>query len=90
MKDGDREAAKNYAKEAQKLRHPRAAALIDALEAEMVTEAVTDKSAISHRRNDADYKADRDSIRRRLRLASQYLSVLDLDKALEQVDLVLR
>ena len=90
LKDGDREAAKNYAKEAQKLRHPRAAALIDALEAETVTEAVTDKSAISHRRNDADYKADRDSIRRRLRLASQYLSVLDLDKALEQVDLVLR
>ena len=90
LKDGDREAAKAYAKEAQKLRHPRAAALIDALESETVTEAVTDVSAISHRRNDKDYKDDRDTIRRRLRLASQYLAVLDLDKALEQVDLILR
>ena len=90
LKDGDRDAAMNYSKEAQKLRHPRATALIDALEAETVAEAVTDKSAISHRRNDADYKTDRDKIRRRLRLASQYLSVLDLDKALEEVDLVLR
>jgi len=90
LKDGDREAAKTYAREAQKLRHPRAAALIDALETEAVTEAVTDVSAISHRRNDKEYKEDRDTIRRRLRLASQYLSVLDLDKAVEQVDLVLR
>ena len=90
LKDGDRDAAMNYSKEAQKLRHPRATALIDALEAETVAEAVTDKSAISHRRNDAEYKTDRDTIRRRLRLASQYLSVLDLDKALEEVDLVLR
>ena len=90
LKDGDREAAKAYAREAQKLRHPRAAALIDALETEAVTEAVTDVSAISHRRNDKEYKEDRDTIRRRLRLASQYLSVLDLDKAVEQVDLVLR
>jgi type II secretory pathway component GspD/PulD (secretin) len=90
LKDGDREGAKAYAKEAVKLRHPRAGILIDALEAEVVTEDVTDVSDISHRRNDKDYKADRDTIRRRLRLASQYLSVLDLDKAVEQVDLVLR
>ena len=90
LKDGDREEAMKCAKEAQKLRHPRAAALIDALEAEVVEEAVTDVSAISHRRNDTDYKKDRDIIRRRLRLASQYLSVLDLDRAVEQVDLVLR
>ena len=90
LKDNDREAALALAKEAQKLRHPRAAALIDALETETVSEAVTDVSAISHRRNDKDYKDDRDTIRRRLRLASQYLSVLDLDKAVEQVDLVLR
>ena len=90
LKDGDREGAKAYAKEAVKLRHPRAGILIEALEAEIVTEDVTDVSDISHRRNDKDYKADRDTIRRRLRLASQYLAVLDLDKAVEQVDLVLR
>ena len=90
LKDGDREAAKTYAKEAQKHRHPRAAGLMDSLEAEPVATDVTEVSEISHRRNDPDYKKDRDTIRHRLRLASQYLSVLDLDKALEQVDLVIR
>ena len=90
LKEGDRDGAMAFAKESQKLRHPRASALIDALEAEKIEEAVTDVSAISHRRNDKEYKDDRDTIRRRLRLASQYLSVLDLDKAVEQVDLVLR
>ena len=89
-KDGNREAAKEYAEKALKLRHPRAAKLLNSLSEETVAEVVTDKSAISHRRNDQDYKDDRDTIRHRLRLASQYLSVLDLDKALEQVDLVIR
>ena len=70
LKDGDREAAKNYATEAQKLRHPLASAFIDALAAETLVEAVTDKSAITHRRNDADYKTDRDTIRPRPALRS--------------------
>jgi len=90
LKDGDRELALKDAQEAQKLRHPQAAALVESLKTETTEEVVTDVSAIKHRRNDKDYKADRDQIRRRLRLASQYLSVLDLDKALEQSDLVLR
>ena len=90
LKDGDREGALKNAQEAQKLRHPQAAALVESLKTETTEEVVTDVSAIKHRRNDKDYKADRDQIRRRLRLASQYLSVLDLDKALEQADLVLR
>ena len=90
LKDGDRELALTNAQEAQKLRHPQAASLVESLKTETTEEVVTDVSAIKHRRNDKDYKADRDVIRRRLRLASQYLSVLDLDKALEQADLVLR
>ena len=90
LKDGDRELAIKDAQEAQKLRHPQAASLIESLKSEVTEEVVTDVSAIKHRRNDKDYKAERDTIRRRLRLASQYLSVLDLDKALEQADLVLR
>ena len=90
LKEGDRELAMTSAQEAQKLRQPQAAALIESLKSETTEEAVTDISAIKHRRNDKDYKEDRDTIRRRLRLASQYLSVLDLDKAVEQTDLVLR
>ena len=89
-KDGNRESAKEYAEKALKLRHQRAAKLLNSLSEETIAEVVTDKSAISHRRNEKDYKDDRDTIRHRLRLASQYLSVLDLDKALEQVDLVIR
>ena len=41
-------------------------------------------------RNDPDYKKDRDLMRKRLRLSSQYLAVADLNSALEQCDLVLR
>ena len=90
LKDGDRELAMKDAQQAQKLRHPQAASLIESLKSETTEDAVTDVAAIKHRRNDKDYKTERDTIRRRLRLASQYLSVLDLDKALEQADLVLR
>ena len=89
LKENDRELALSLAKEAQALRHPRAAALLDALAEETTDAAEVDVSAIKHRRNDGDYKTSRDKIRRRLRLASQYMAVLDLNKALEQVDLVL-
>ena len=90
LKDGDREYAEIYAKEALAERHPLAAAFLDSLKAESVQEAETDVSEIKHRRNDADYKRDRDQIRKRIRLSAQYLAVADLANALDQVDLVLR
>ena len=90
LKDGDREHAEIYAKEALAERHPHAAAFLDSLKAESVQEAETDVSEIKHRRNDADYKQDRDLIRKRIRLSAQYLAVADLANALDQVDLVLR
>ena len=90
LKDGDRERAEAYAKEALAERHPHAAAFLDSLKAESVQEAETDVSEIKHRRNDADYKQDRDLIRKRIRLSAQYLAVADLANALDQVDLVLR
>ena len=90
LKDGDREHAEIYAKEALAERHPLAAAFLDSLKAESVQEAETDVSEIKHRRNDADYKRDRDLIRKRIRLSAQYLAVADLANALDQVDLVLR
>ena len=90
LRESNRELAAQYAEEALKLRHPHAGALLDGLKAEQTLEAVTDVTEIKHRRNDADYKKDRDLIRKRLRLSSQYLAVADLNSALEQCDLVLR
>ncbi|MBQ6011211.1 MAG: hypothetical protein IJL17_21955 [Kiritimatiellae bacterium] len=90
LRESNRELAAQYAEEALKLRHPHAGALLDGLKAEQTQEAVTDVTEIKHRRNDADYKKDRDLIRKRLRLSSQYLAVADLNSALEQCDLVLR
>ena len=90
LKEGNRDAAKTYAEEALRLRHPRARALLEALGAEQTQVAEKDLSEIKHRRNDADYKAERDLMRTRLRLSAQFMAVGDLDKALEECDLVLR
>ena len=90
LRESNRELAQKWAQDALKLRHPRAGALLDALAAEGKQEIETDVADIKHRRNDEDYKKDRDTIRKRIRLAAQFLGVAELDKALEQVDLVLR
>ncbi len=90
LKENNRDHAKACAEEAQALQHPRAGALLDAIVAEKELEVASDFSEIKHRRNDEDYKKSRDVVRQRIRLASQYLAVADLDNALEQVDLVLR
>ncbi len=90
LKEGNREAAKAYAEEAQRRNHPRARALQEALGAEQTQVAEKDFSEIKHRRNDADYKTDRTLVRSRLRLSAQFMAVGDLDKALEECDLVLR
>ena len=90
LKESNRELAAQYAEEALKLGHPHAGALLDGLKSEQTQETETDITEIKHRRNDPDYKKDRDLTRKRLRLSSQYLAVADLNSALEQCDLVLR
>ncbi len=90
MKDGDREAARKLAEEARNLHHPRAPQLIEALSGEKEQSTEKDVSEIQHRRNEVDYKESRDVVRRRLRRSAQYLTVSDLDNALDQCDLVLR
>ena len=90
LKEGDRERAKVLAEEALAERHPFAGSFLESLKAESVQEAETDIADIKHRRNDADYKMDRDVVRKRIRLSAQYLAVADLANALDQVDLVLR
>ena len=90
FREGDLDRARQLATEARSLRHPRAQALIEALDGEVSATDEKDVSAIAHRRNEKDYKSDRDSIRRRLRRSAQYLAVSDLDKALEECELVIR
>ena len=90
LKEGNREVALTYAKDAKTLRHPRALDLIEAIEGDPTSSIEKDVSEIAHRRNDKDFKTNRDSIRRRLRRSAQYLAVADLDKALEECELVIR
>lgn len=90
LKEGNRELASTYAADAKMLRHPRAQTLIEAIEGDPTSSIEKDVSEIAHRRNDKDFKVDRDSIRRRLRRSAQYLAVADLDKALEECELVIR
>ena len=90
FREGNRELATQYAADAKALRHPRAQALIEVIEGDPTSAVEKDFTEIAHRRNDKDYKADRDSIRRRLRRSAQYLAVADLDKALEECELVIR
>ena len=90
MKEGDRTTARKFAEEALALHHPRANQLVEALSGEAEQDSEKDVSAIQHRRNDPDYKESREVIRRRLRRSAQYLSVSDIDNALDQCDLVLR
>ncbi|MBR6734253.1 MAG: hypothetical protein IKL96_07620 [Kiritimatiellae bacterium] len=90
LRESDREGGLKLAEEAQKLHHPNAAALIEALRAETTQENETDISDIEHVRNSKKYKDERDLIQHRLRLSSQYFAVSDLNNALDQCDLVLR
>ena len=90
LKEGNRELASSYAADAMTLRHPRAKTLIEAIEGDPTSAVEKDVTEIVHRRNDKDFKANRDSIRRRLRRSAQYLAVADLDKALEECELVIR
>ena len=90
LRESDREGGLKLAEEAQKLHHPNAAALIEALRAETTQDNETDISDIEHVRNDKKYKEERDLIQHRLRLSSQYFAMSDLTRALDQCDLVLR
>lgn len=89
-REGEMDHARQLAMEARTLRHPRAQALIEAIEGDTISVEEKDVSEIAHRRNEKDYKENRNSIRRRLRRSAQYLAVADLDKALEECELVIR
>ena len=81
--------AKAMAEEAHRRGHMKAARLLEVIKQEP-EKAVRDNSSISHRLNEADYKLQRDEIRKRLRRSRQYFTTSEYAKAIEECELVLR
>ena len=87
---GRRARAIKYMEKAVDLRHPKARRQLEAWLSTADPDALkTDVSEISHRRNDADYKARRETERRHLKRARQLLAQRELDRALDECELVL-
>ena len=87
---GRRARAIKYMQKAVDLRHPKARRQLEAwINAEDPDAHKTDVSEISHRRNDADYKQRRESERRHLKRAKQLLAQREIDRALDECELVL-
>ena len=87
---GRRARAIKYMEKAVDLRHPKARRQLEAwLNAEDPDAHKTDVSEISHRRNDADYKQRREIERRHLKRAKQLLAQREIDRALDECELVL-
>ena len=87
---GRRARAIKYMEKAVDLRHPKARRQLEAWLSTVDPDALkTDVSEISHRRNDADYKARREIERRHLKRARQLLAQREIDRALDECELVL-
>ena len=87
---GRRDQAQKLMEKALDMRHPRARKVLEKWVAEgaRTEESVVD-SEIKQRRNDDDYKMSRQQILRHLRRSRQYLGLLDMDRALEECEIVL-
>ena len=87
---GRREKAMKLMEQALDMRHPKARRVLAKWAAEGDDNGkVVDISDIKHRMNDGDYKQEREQIRKHLRRSRQYLAVRDMDKALEECEVVL-
>jgi len=88
---GRRDRAVKLLEKAIDMRHPKARRLLERWNAEGDPNAnKTDLSDIKHRNNDADYKKSREQIRKYLRRSRQHLAVMELTKALENCEIVLK
>ena len=71
-------------------RHPKARRQLEAwLAADDPEASKIDVSEVTHRRNDEDYKANRAKIQQHLKRSSQLLATRELDRALDECELVL-
>ena len=87
---GRNDRAQKLMEKALDMRHPRAReTLEDWLADTGDKDEGRDVSDLKHRINDADYKSERAQIRRHLRRSRQYLAVRDLDRALDECEIVL-
>ena len=87
---GRRTRAIKYMEKAVDLRHPKARRQLEAWLSTVDPDALkTDVSEISHRRNDDDYKQRREIERRHLKRARQLLAQREIDRALDECELVL-
>ena len=88
---GRREKAKEYMQKALDMRHPKARRTLERWmnEGEKVVE-VADSKHTMHRKSEADYKKKHDSIRKRLRRSTHFMSQNEYEKALEECEIVLK
>ncbi len=87
---GRRESAINLMKKAVDFRHPKARRQLTLWQNEGDPDAEQlDVSDIAHRQNDTDYKETRAKILKHLRRARQLLGTKELDRALDECELVL-
>ena len=87
---GRRDRAMRYMEKAVNMRHPKARKQLEAWKSADDPEAnKTDISEISHRRNDEDYKELRKKNAAHLKRATHFMTVRDLDRALDECELVL-
>ncbi|MBO6067419.1 MAG: hypothetical protein J6P80_04620, partial [Kiritimatiellae bacterium] len=87
---GRRDRAIKLMEKAIDMRHPKARKQMEEwLSGDDPNAHKTNYSQISHRKNDADFKTQREANRKRLRRARQLLSVREIDKALDECELVL-
>ena len=88
---GRRELAYKRIQQAIDMRHPKARRVLELWNAEASgLEKTSDVADNLHRQNDADFRKDREQIRKHLRRSSQYLAVMDLGKAAEECEIVLK
>ena len=88
---GRRALAYKRIQQAIDMRHPKARRVLELWNAEAAgAEQETDVAENLHRRNDTEYKKEREQIRRHLRRSSQYLAVKDLNRAAEECEIVLK
>ena len=87
---GRRARAIKYMEKAVDLRHPKARRQLEAWNNTVDPDAYkTDVSEISHRRNEQEYKERRETERRHLKRAKQLLAQREIDRALDECELVL-
>ncbi len=89
---GRHQVALDLMMKAREHRHPKAQGQIEKWQVESLSlesEETQGESEALHAKNEEDYKAKRDLVRRHLRRARQYLGLREMDKAVEECDVVL-